>query len=239
MTTAHSTAALTTEGSNISESDPAFAKRSLGAYKYGVIVQVSRELLDDTSVDLEGYIAMQTGRACGNALGAHLVTGTGTSQPSGIVTGASVGVTGGAGVTGAFTADNLIDLMFSVIAPYRNSASCAWMMKDSTLAAVRKLKDTTNQYLWQPSIQVGVPDTLLGKPVYTDPNVAAPALSAKSLVFGDIAAYFVRLAGGVRFERSDEFAFNADLVTFKAVVRGDGILADQQGAVKVFQGNAA
>jgi HK97 family phage major capsid protein len=239
VTTAHSTAALTTEGSAISESDPAFAKRSLGAYKYGVIVQVSRELLDDTSVDLEGYIAMQAGRACGNALGAHLVTGTGTSQPSGIVTGASVGVTGGAGVTGAFTADNLIDLMFSVIAPYRNSASCAWMMKDSTLAAVRKLKDTTNQYLWQPSIQVGVPDTLLGKPVYTDPNVAAPALSAKSLVFGDIAAYFVRLAGGVRFERSDEFAFNADLVTFKAVVRGDGILADQQGAVKVFQGNAA
>ena len=239
VTTAHSTAALTAEAAAIGESDPAFARRSLGAYKYGVIVQVSRELLDDTSVDLEGYIAMQAGRACGNALGAHLVTGTGSSQPAGIVTGATVGVTGGAGVTGAFTADNLIDLMFSVIAPYRNSASCAWMMKDSTLAAVRKLKDTTNQYLWQPSIQVGVPDTLLGKPVYTDPNVAAPALSAKSLLFGDIAAYFVRLAGGVRFERSDDFAFNADLVTFKAVVRGDGILADQTGAVKVFQGNAA
>ena len=239
VTTSHSTAALTTEGSAISESDPAFAKRTLGAYKYGVIVQVSRELIDDTGVDLTGYLARQAGRACGNALGAHLVTGTGSSQPAGVVTGASVGVTGDTGVTGAFTADNLIDLMFSVIAPYRNSQSCGWLMKDSTLAAVRKLKDTTNQYLWQPSLQVGVPDTLLGKPVYTDPNVAAPAVSAKSVVFGDMSAYFVRLAGGVRFERSDEFAFNADLVTFKAVVRGDGILADQQGSIKVFAGGAS
>jgi HK97 family phage major capsid protein len=239
VTTAHSSAALTAEGAAISESDPAFAKRSLGAYKYGVIVQVSRELVDDTAVDLLGYLARQAGRACGNALGAHLVTGTGSSQPAGIVTGATTGVTGGTGVTGAFTADNLIDLMFSVIAPYRNSRSCAWIMKDSTLGAVRKLKDTTNQYLWQPSLQVGVPDTLLGKPIFTDPNVAAPAVSAKSVVFGDISAYFVRLAGGVRFERSDEFAFNADLVTFKAVVRGDGILADQSGACKLFVGGAS
>jgi HK97 family phage major capsid protein len=239
ITTSHGTAALTTEGSAISESDPAFGKRTLGAYKYATLVQVSRELVDDTSVDLLGYIARQAGRGCGNALGTDLVVGNASSKPSGIVQTASTGVTGSASVSGAFTADNLIDLFFSVIAPYRNSPSCGWMMKDTTLAAVRKLKDTTNQYLWQPSIQVGVPDTLLGKPVHTDPNVAAVALSAKSVIFGDFAAYFVRLAGGVRFERSDEYAFNADLVTFKAVVRGDGILADQTGAVKVFLGNAA
>ena len=239
VTTAYSTAALTAEAAAISESDPAFAKRTLGAYKYGVIVQVSKELLDDTGVDLSGFIARQAGRACGNALGAHLVTGTGSSQPQGVITGATVGVTGGTGVTGGFTADNLIDLMFSVIAPYRNSPSCGWLMKDSTLAAVRKLKDSTGQYLWQPSLQVGVPDTLLGKPVFTDPNVAAPAVSAKSVLFGDMRAYFVRLAGGVRFERSDEYAFNQDLVTFKCVVRGDGIVADQTGALKVFSGGSS
>jgi HK97 family phage major capsid protein len=113
------------------------------------------------------------------------------------------------------------------------------MMKDATLANVRKLKDTTNQYLWQPSIQAGVPDTLLGKPVYTDPNVAAVALSAKSVIFGDFSSYFVRLAGGVRWEVSNDFAFNTDLVTYKAVLRGDGILADQSGALKLFVGNAA
>ena len=72
-----------------------------------------------------------------------------------------------------------------------------------------------------------------------EPNIAATALSAKSVVFGDMAAYFVRIAGGVRFERSDEFAFQSDLVTFRAIVRGDGILADQSGAVKHYIGNAA
>ena len=182
---------------------------------------------------------MQAGRALGNALGAHLITGTGTSQPNGVITAATTGVTGGAGVTGAFTADNLIDLFFSVIAPYRNSPSAAWLLKDSTLAAVRKLKDSTNQYLWQPSLQVGVPDTLLGKPTVTDPNVAAPALSAASVAFGDFSQYFVRLVNGIRFERSVDYAFNTDLVTFRAILRGDGDLVDTTGAVKKFVGNAA
>lgn len=239
VTTGFSTGALTAEAAAISESDPAFQKRTLGAYKYATLIQVARELLEDAGVDLSGFLARQAGRAVGNALGTHLVTGTGSSQPSGVVTGSSLGVTGGAGVTGAFTADNLIDLHYSVIAPYRNSPSCSWLMRDATVAAVRKLKDSQNQYLWQPALTAGTPDVLLGKPVYTDPNVAAVALSARSVTFGDMSAYFVRLAGGVRFERSDEFAFNSDLVTFKAVVRGDGILADQTGAIKHFIGNAA
>lgn len=238
VTTAHSSGALIAEAASITESDPAFAKRTLGAYKYAMSIQVASELLSDSGVDLEGYLARQAGRAVGNALGVHLVTGSGSSQPSGIVTTASTGVTGDTGVTGAFTADNLIDLYFSVIAPYRNSSSCGWLMRDATLGAVRKLKDTTNNYLWQPSLVVGAPDTLLGKPVHTDPNVAAVAVSAKSVVFGDIAAYHVRLAGGIRFERSDDFAFQNDLTTFRCIVRGDGILADQTGAVKVFVGAA-
>jgi HK97 family phage major capsid protein len=167
------------------------------------------------------------------------VTGTGSSQPAGIITGASAGVTGSASVAGAFSADNLIDLFYSVISPYRNSNKAAWLMRDATVGAARKLKGSDNNYLWQPGLQVGSPDTLLGKPVLTDPNVAAVGLSAKSVAFGDIGAYHTRIAGGVRFERSDEYAFNTDLVTFRAIVRGDGILADQTGAVKVFTGNAA
>jgi len=239
VTTSHSSGALITEGSSLTESDPAFAKRTLGAYKYGLSIQVSNELVADTGFDLLGYLARQAGRAVGNALGTDLITGNASSKPSGIVQTASTGVTGAASASGAFTADNLIDLHYSVIAPYRASTSAAWIMRDATLGAVRKLKDSQNQYLWQPSLQVGAPDTLLGKPVYTDPNVAAVALSAKSVIFGDISAYYVRLAGGVRFERSDDFAFQNDLVTFRCVVRGDGVLADQTGAVKVFVGNAA
>jgi HK97 family phage major capsid protein len=239
VTTAHSSAALTTEANPIGESDPAFAKRTLGAYKYGVLLQASSELLTDTGVDLEGYLAMQAGRALGNAFGVHAITGDGSSKPTGVITSASAGVTGGTAVVGAFTADNLIDLYYSVIAPYRNSTSCGWLMRDSTLGAARKLKDGQGQYLWQPSLQLGAPDTLLSKPVNTDPNVAAPALSAKSVAFGDFSQYFVRLAGGVRFERSDDYAFNSDLVTFRAIIRADGLLIDQTGAVKVFTGGAS
>lgn len=239
VTTGYSTAALTAEAAAIGESDPAFAKRTLGAYKYGVIVQVSRELLDDTGVELEPFIARQAGRAVGNAIGAHLVLGTGTNQPAGVAVGATTGVTGGTGVAGMFTADNLIDLHYSVIAPYRNSPNCGWLLRDASLGAARKLKDTTGQYLWQPSLQVGAPDTLLGKPARTDPNVAAVATSAKSVLFGDFSAYFVRTVSAIRFERSDEFAFNQDLVTFKCVLRGDGLLADQTGAIKAFAGAAS
>ncbi len=236
VTTAHSSATLTAEATPLTESDPAFAKRTLGAYKYGVLLQASSELLSDTGVDLEGYLAMQAGRALGNAFGVHAITGDGSSKPTGVITSASTGVTGGTGVVGAFTADNLIDLYYSVIAPYRNSSSCGWLMRDATLGAARKLKDGQGQYLWQPSIQVGAPDTLLGKPVHTDPNVAAVALSAKSVAFGDFSQYFVRMAGGVRFERSDDYAFNSNLVTYRAIIRADGLTIDQTGAIKVFAG---
>lgn len=238
-TTAHSTgAAIVTEGNTIGGTDPAFGQLTLGAFKYGLLIQVSRELLSDEGVDLEGYLAMEAGRAIGNAFGAHMVTGTGTTQPRGVVTDATLGVTGGTGVVGAFTADNLIDLHYSVIAPYRASKSCYWVMKDSSLATLRKIKDTTNQYIWQPSLQAGAPDTVLGKPLLTDPNVAAVALSAKSVLFGDFSQYFVRLAGGVRFERSDDFAFSTDLVTFRCLLRADAALVDLTGAIKYFAGGA-
>lgn len=235
-TTSHSTAALTAEAAAITASDPAFGKVTLGAYKYAVLVQVSTELLTDTAVDLLGYLGRQAGRAVGNAFGVDLAVGNGTNKPNGLVTAATTGVTGSTGVTGAFTADNLIDLHYSVIAPYRNSPSCAWLMRDSTMGNVRKLKDSAQGYLWAPSLAVGQPDTILGKPVRTDPNIAAVALSAKSVLFGDLSAYFVRLAGGVRWERSDEYAFANDLVTFRCIVRGDGNLVDVTGAVKSFAG---
>lgn len=243
-TTAHSTALLTAEAGTISAADPAFGQASLGAYKYGVLVQVARELVDDTGVDLEGYLAMQTGRALGNALGADLITGTGSSQPTGLLNNTSLGVTGPTGVTGGFgtqgTAsqggDVLINLFYAVIAQYRASQSAAWLMRDATIATVRTIKDTTGQYIWQPAMVAGSPDTILGKPVYSDPFMPAIATGAKSVAFGDLSQYFVRLAGGVRFERSDEFAFGTDLISFRALLRGDGVLVDQTGAVKHFIG---
>lgn len=239
-TTAHSTASSEiAEGAAISESDPAFNQLVLSAYKYGHLLQVSYELLEDTSIDLLDYIAMQAGRAAGNALGTRLVTGTGSSQPQGAATASTLGVTGGTAVAGAFTADNLIDLSHAVIAPYRSSPSCGWLVRDTTLGSIRKLKDSQGQYLWQPSMQVGAPDILLGKAVYTDPNVAAVGLSARSVLFGDFSTYVVRMVKQIRFERSDDYAFNADLSTFRCLIRADGGLADTSGSIKHFVGGAS
>lgn len=246
-TTTHPVAALVAEAGTLAASDPVFGQASLNAYKYGVIIQLSRELIADTGVDVEGYLAMSAGRALGNALGTHLATGTGTAQPTGIVTSATLGATGPTGAAGGLGAtsatlnqgaDLLFDLYYSVIAPYRASKSCAWLTRDLNMAAIRKIKATTGEYIFQPSMVAGTPDTLIGKPIFIDPFIAAIATTAKSIIFGDISQFFVRIAGGVRFERSDEFAFSTDLVSFRALLRADSLLIDQTGAVKYFLGAA-
>ena len=238
-TTAHYTAAIVTEASAIATSESQFGQVSLAAYKYGALFQISRELLDDNGVDLEGYLAQNAGRALGNAMGAHFITGDGNGKPSGILAGATAGITGATGQNGAPTSDNLIDLYYSVISPYRASRSCSWLMSDTTVGKVRKLKDSGGAYIWQPSLVLGTPDTIMGKPVFTDPYVATAATGAKSVLFGDFSQYFVRLAGGVRFERSDEYSFDKDLVTFRALLRADGAMVDLTGALQYFTGNAA
>lgn len=238
-TTAHGTAALVAEGATIGGGDPTFGNVTLGAYKYGELISVPRELADDTAVDLEGYLARMAGRAVGNALGQHLISGTGSSQPLGLFASTTLGATSVTGTSGAPTFDNLIDLFYSVSAPYRNGSAAAWLIKDSTAGAIRKLKDSSGRYLWESSVVAGAPDRILSKPVLTDPYVAATALGAKSIAFGDMSAYNVRLVNNIRFERSDEFGFDRDLITFRCLIRGDGALADLTGAVKHLVGAAS
>ena len=236
---AYSTATLTAQGSAFSESDPTFQSfLEMDAYKYGFLVQVSREMLEDSGVDLLGFLAEQSGISIGVAVNTALTTGSGTNAPEGIVTAAGTGVTGSTAVSGAFTADNLIDLTYSVNSAYRRMPGTGWAMRGTTIASVRKLKDTYGQYLFQPSLQAGQPDQLLGYPIYENPDVAAVGTAAKSVVFGNLRSYYVRMAGGIRFDRSDDYAFANDLITFKASVRLDGGLP-QQGAVNVFLGGAS
>jgi len=239
-TTAHTTAALTGQTSSISEVDPQFGLVTLTAFKYGAFLQVSRELLDDSAVDLVGYLAMSAGRAIGNAFGADLVTGTGTNQPSGLVANSTQGVAGATtGKGGAAQYADLVNLEYSVIAPYRQSRSCYWLAADKTIGGFRLLLDSQNRPIWEPSVVLGSPDLLLGKPLVADPFVPAVATSAKSVFFGDFAQYVVRLVGPVRFERSDDFAFQTDLVSFRAIIRGDGSLVDRTGAcMKYYVGPA-
>lgn len=239
-TTAHSSSAsIVAEAGTLSANEPTFGQVTLGSFKYGFLMKITHELANDTAVDLEGYLSMQAGRALGNGFGAHLVTGDGSGKPNGVLTASTLGKTGTAAVAGAPNGDDLIDLFYSVISPYRNSSSCGWLMRDGTVAAVRKLKDDNGQYLWQPSLQVGAPDTILGKPLHTDPNVPAVAATAKSILFGDFSTYFVRNVETIRFERSDDFAFDTDVITYRVLLRGDGDLVDTTGAVKHFAGGAA
>lgn len=237
-TTTHPTAALIAEAGSITESDPVFAQVTLDAYKYAFSLQVSNELETDTGVDLAGYLARAGGEALGNASGAAFVVGTGSAQPNGVVTGSTLGVTGAASVAGAFNVDNIIDLFYSVIAPYRKNGT--WLMGDASIKAARKLKDgTSGFYLWNNSVLADEPSTLLGRPVVNDTNVVDPALAAKSVVFGDMSRYTIRDVRGIRVERSVDFAFQNDLVTWRFILRTDGDLTDTTGAIKHFIGNAA
>jgi HK97 family phage major capsid protein len=227
-TTAHPTAALISEGTAITESEPTFGQVTLNAFKYGILTQAANELLTDTGVDLVSYLAKIGGQALANGSGAHFVTGDGSSKPRGIVPASTLGKTAAGAATVTF--DEIIDLFFSVIGPYR--ANAEWMLKDSSMAIIRKLKDADGQYLWQPALTAGEPDRILGKPYHTDPNMPAMTTGLKSLLFGDFSAYTIRDVNGIRIERSDDFAFDSDMVTWRFILRTDGDLIDSTGAVK-------
>jgi HK97 family phage major capsid protein len=236
---AYSSASITAEGSAISESDPTMNSFvTLGAYKYGFLVQVSRELVEDSGVDLLGFVAENVGQGIGYAVNTGLTTGTGTTQPYGIVTQAAAGITGSTGVSGAFSADNLIDLVYSVDTIARRRPGAGFMMNAGSIGAVRKLKDTAGNYIFQPALSADQRDLVLGYPVFENPAMASTATSAKSVLFGDLKSYFVRQVGGIRLDRSDDFAFNTDLITFRATMRLDGNLP-QTSHIKRFTGAAS
>jgi HK97 family phage major capsid protein len=239
------------QGGTLPSADPVFAQKTLTANKFGIMIQVSRELIDDSGVNLLGYLAMSAGRALGNFLGNELVTGG--SGISNNILAAPVAITGPSSASAAASAygqveggpsyANLVDMEYSVIAPYRQSRSCYWLAADKTLGVLRKLTDTVGRPIWEPSSVLGAPDLLLGKPIVADPFMPAIGAGNKSIVFGDFSQYFIRMVGGVRFERSDDFAFSTDLVSFRAIIRADGNLMNPPASapqpLAVFQGGAS
>lgn len=237
--TAFSTASIVGEAAQASASDPTLATRALGAYKYTVLVQLSNELANDGAVDVAGFLARQAGTAIGVATRGHMTTGTGSSQPTGIVTSSTAGKTGATSVSGAFTGDNLIDLRYSVGSAYTSQPGVGFMMNNTAMAAARKLKGTANDhYIFAPGMN-GDPDQLLGFPVYLNDSMASPAVSAKSVLFGHFPSYFCREVNGIDVAVSDDFAFDYSVRTFRVQLRTDGLLIDQTGAVKHFVGGAS
>ena len=215
------------------ESDDAFSQVSIGAYKLGTMIKVSEELLADSVFDLEAYISKEFARRIGAREEESFFNGDGKGKPLGILAaagGAEVGVTAASAT--AITADEVIDLFYSLKAPYRKNA--VWVLNDATVKQTRKLKDTTGQYLWQPSLVAGTPDTILGRPVKTSAFMPTAAAGAKTIAFCDFKYYWIADRQGRTFKKLSELYAANGQVGFMGTQRVDGKLILPE-AIKVLQ----
>ena len=227
------TASWVDEEGAYTESDDAFSQVSIGAYKLGTMIKVSEELLADSVFDLEAYISKEFARRIGAREEDSFFNGDGKGKPLGILAaagGAEVGVTAASAT--AITADEVIDLFYSLKAPYRKNA--VWLLNDATVKQIRKLKDTTGQYLWQPSLVAGTPDTILGRPVKTSAFMPTAAAGAKTIAFGDFKYYWIADRQGRTFKKLSELFAATGQVGFMGTQRVDGKLILPE-AIKVLQ----
>ena len=227
------TASWVDEEGAYQESDDAFSQVSIGAYKLGTMIKVSEELLADSVFDLEAYISKEFARRIGAREEESFFNGDGKGKPLGILAaagGAEVGVTAASAT--AITADEVIDLFYSLKAPYRKNA--VWVLNDATVKQIRKLKDSTGQYLWQPSLVAGTPDTILGRPVKTSAFMPTTAAGAKTIAFGDFKYYWIADRQGRTFKKLSELYAANGQVGFMGTQRVDGKLILPE-AIKVLQ----
>jgi HK97 family phage major capsid protein len=242
-----STATIVGQGVSIGTSEPTFnAFTTLGAYKYSALAQLSRELILDSGVDIIGFLAEQFGNALGFAIANKVVNGTGTLENRGFLTVAGTGVTGSASTTavsgpnvvGGFTADNVIDLIYSLDGSLRNRPSFALLANSGSIAALRKLKDAAGNYIFQVGDSKDRRDLVLGVPVIDTPAMPSIGSATTPLAVGDLKSLYIRNAGGLQVDRSDDFAFGNDLATWRATWRLDSALV-QTANIKVFKGGTA
>ena len=232
--------AILDENTQISEQDVAFGQGKLKAYTYtSKLIRVPLQLLQDSAIDIEAFLARRIGERIGRAVAGHIATGAGTTQPVGVANatvGFGVGVTGATGNTTTVTYDSLVDLEHSVDPAYRGSAQYA--MNDLTLAAIRKLRDSQDRPLWVPSVAGGVPSTINGRPYTIDNKLPAPAANAKSILFGDFkTGYIARRVSGAQVLRLSERYADFLQVGFFGFARWDGVIQDA-AAVKAYKHSA-
>ncbi|MCL2105798.1 MAG: phage major capsid protein [Oscillospiraceae bacterium] len=211
------------EGQAIPESDDSFGQVTIGAYKLGTLIKMSEELLNDSAFSLEAYIVKEFARRTGAREEEAFLIGDGLNKPTGILAatgGAQLGVTTAA--VAALKLDEVIDLFYSLKAPYRRNA--AFLMNDSTVKEIRKLKDNNGVYLWAPSIKEATPDTILNRPLYTSSFMPGIEAAAKTILFGDFAYYWVADRQGRMFRRLNELFAVTGQVGFIATQRVDGKL---------------
>jgi HK97 family phage major capsid protein len=217
--------ALLGENAAVSEADPVFSVVTFKAYKYSSkMIQVPVELLQDNAVNLEGYLGRALGERIARITNQHFTTGTGTAQPSGVVTGASSAATTAAAAT--VTYDELLELVHGVDPAYRRSGRAMFMFSDATLKVLRKMKDGEGNPLWQQGLTSAQPDTILGFRYIVNQDVADIGSAAKSILFGDFSKYKIRDVRDVTLLRLDERYADNHQVAFLAFSRHDGRLLD-------------
>jgi HK97 family phage major capsid protein len=212
--TAISTSGSVAAAGTVAESNPTFSSITLGAVKYGAIVNLANELVTDAGFNITGYIAQQ--------LGTSLGVQANTALTNKLVDAAGSVVTGGTTVSGAFTYENLIDLVYGIADGARVLPGLGFMMAKSGIAAARKLKDGAGNYIWLDNAVNGQPAQLLGYSVYENPAIPAVATGAKSVLFGHLPSFKARVAGGVQVASSTDFNFNTDVTSYRGLIRVDG-----------------
>ena len=218
------------EGQQIPVDNPTFSPIEFDAFKIAAMGSVTNELNQDNSVGIAAWAMQQGIEALGRSANVYFATGTGTDEPQGIDK-ANVGHTlAGAA---AIDLDDLITAQHSINPSYRPNGS--WVLGDATLAEVRKLKDGDGNYLWRPANILGQPDTLLGSPVYSDPSFKQLGEAGAVIgVFGDFKrGYGIRMAGSIRMDTSDHFAFDHDLLSLRFVMRADGRIIDPRALTAI------
>nr|WP_330416951.1 phage major capsid protein [Anaerostipes sp. AF04-45] len=216
-------AAWIDEGEELTWGDAKFAQINLDAHKLHVAVKVTEELLYDNAFGLEKYILRQFAKALANAEEDAFLNGTGVGQPLGLLAsegGAEIGVTAASATD--ITADELIDLVYSLKRPYRKNAK--FICNDQTLAAIRKLTDKNGRYLWQDSVQAGEPGRLLGYEVHTSPYFPVITAGMPAIAFGDYSYYNIGDRGIRSFAELKELFAGNGMVGFVAKERVDGKL---------------
>ena len=216
----HSVATWTEENAAFTESNPSFGQKQIDAFKLTDLIRVSTELLQDSAFNVEDYIIREFSYAFGVAEEQAFCVGTGTNQPTGIFTenGGEVGFTTSSATV--ITIDDVISLIYSLKAPYRKNA--VFLMNDATVGLIRKLKDGNGAYLWQPSVQAGQPDKILGYDVFTTPFAPTIAGGALAIAFGDFSNYWIGDRGGRTVQRLNELYATNGQVGYVATERVDG-----------------
>ena len=228
--------AILSENTVIGEQNITLGQRTLGAYMYtSKLVKLSLQLVQDSAFNLEGWLPRKLGERLGRAQAGHFATGTGVGQPLGVTTAAAVGKTGAAAQLTSFIYDDLVDLEHSIDPAYRDASRCRYLMSDSALKALRKLKDSDGRPMWVPVPAPGMSAQINGWGYTIDNKMPVPAASAKSLAFGDFqAGYIIRNVLGMQMVRLGERYMDALQIGFFGFARVDA-MPDDAAAIRVFQ----